>query len=702
MKGRTMGSKYRTFYVILFLTIFLFLLVAVALQLSSYISPLGNDAPAESHSLNKERSDVVISQTSSRANATVQNCTFHTCFEVYHCGCNGQSRITVYVYPEAKYTDEDGRNLLAGPSREFKEILETVRQSVYRTLDPSKACLFIPPLDLLNQNSISLERTSRILASLPHWNSGTNHLLFNMLPGSMPDYNATLDVDRDRALLAGGGFSTWTYRRTFDVSIPVFNPFTRSLTLSSKSASPVDRQWLAVSSQTGLHPEYLRDLEVFSDDLEFLRLDHCTDFNISERCDKNMARYSYPHILQKAAFCLVVRSNRLGQMALSDCLMAGSIPVIIADSYILPFSEVLDWKRAAIVIDEDDLLEVMPILRNISSKRVELMRRQVEFFWSSYFNSIDSITLTTLQIINDRVFPYAAKKYEDWNELPYRPGVQNPLFLPLIPAKTLGFTAVILTYDRQDSLFQIIQQVALSPSLSKVLVVWNNQVKPPPPASQWPKISKPLKVVQTRHNRLSNRFYPYDEIETEAILALDDDILMLTVDELEFGYEVWREFSDRLVGFPSRLHLWDESTKMWKYESQWTSEISMVLTGAAFYHKYYNYLYTNAMPGNIKSWVDEHMNCEDIAFNFLVANTTGKAPIKVTPRQKFKCPECSNSIMLSADLDDHMVIRSECINNFAKIYGVMPLKSVEFRADPVLYKESFPSELKWFSDVGSL
>lgn len=34
------------------------------------------------------------------------------------------------------------------------------------------------------------------------------------------------------------------------------------------------------------------------------------------------------------------------------------------------------------------------------------------------------------------------------------------------------------------------------------------------------------------------RFYPYDEIETEAILALDDDILMLTIDELEFGYEV--------------------------------------------------------------------------------------------------------------------------------------------------------------------
>ena len=59
-------------------------------------------------------------------------------------------------------------------------------------------------------------------------------------------------------------------------------------------------------------------------------------------------------------------------------------------------------------------------------------------------------------------------------------GVQNPLFLPLIPAKTAGFTAVILTFDRLESLFKIIQHVSQAPSLSKVLVIWNNQIKPPP------------------------------------------------------------------------------------------------------------------------------------------------------------------------------------------------------------------------------
>jgi Glycosyl transferase family 64 domain len=54
-----------------------------------------------------------------------------------------------------------------------------------------------------------------------------------------------------------------------------------------------------------------------------------------------------------------------------------------------------------------------------------------------------------------------------------------------------------------------------------------------------------LQVIQTSQNRLSNRFLPHPEIETECVLSLDDDITMLTTDEIEFGYHVWREFPDR-------------------------------------------------------------------------------------------------------------------------------------------------------------
>lgn len=58
--------------------------------------------------------------------------------------------------------------------------------------------------------------------------------------------------------------------------------------------------------------------------------------------------------------------------------------------------------------------------------------------------------------------------------------VSNPLFLPLIPPQSQGFTAVVLTYDRVESLFRVITEVSKVPSLSKLLVVWNNQNKSPP------------------------------------------------------------------------------------------------------------------------------------------------------------------------------------------------------------------------------
>lgn len=57
---------------------------------------------------------------------------------------------------------------------------------------------------------------------------------------------------------------------------------------------------------------------------------------------------------------------------------------------------------------------------------------------------------------------------------------RSPIFSPAVAAKTPGFTAVILAYDRMPSLLQVIERVATVPSLAKILVVWNNQVKKPP------------------------------------------------------------------------------------------------------------------------------------------------------------------------------------------------------------------------------
>ncbi|CAD7091199.1 unnamed protein product [Hermetia illucens] len=653
---------------------------------------------------------ITLEEDAELARGRNPNCTFWDCLNVYRCGQREQDRITIYVYPIKEFADPEGNQAFT-LTREYHEILQTIVDSPYYTPNPNEACIFVPSIDTLNQDLFDTNLVSKALASLNYWENGENHLIFNMIPGAHPNYNRVLDVNTDKALIAGGGFDSWTYRPSFDIALPVWSPALRDLKLSKEKSA---RKYLLISPQLNLyHPEHIRRLkDKTASQTSILVLDLCPAPTLSPNdkfFEEKDIRCSYPHgdefeypkVLERGTFCLIGRSVRLGQPHFLEALAFGCIPVVMIDNYVLPFEDIIDWSLASIRVREADAHSLLDRLHGVSETKIEELRKQGSWLYNKYFNSMETITLTTLELLNDRVFPHLAKNSLEWNVKETPHAAQNPLFLPFIAPKSQGFTAVILTYDRIESLFTLIQKLSAVPSLQKILVIWNNQKKPPPHPSMFPKISKPLKVIQTRANKLSNRFYPYDEIETEAILTIDDDIVMLTADELDFGYEVWREFPDRIVGFPSRTHVWDNSTNRWRYESEWTNQISMVLTGAAFHHKFWSYMYTNAMPGDIKDWVDDHMNCEDIAMNFLVANITNKPPIKVAPRKKFKCPECINTEMLSADAN-HMMERTACINRFAQIYGVMPLKSVEFRADPVLYKDNIPEKLKRFNDVGSL
>ncbi|XP_044306209.1 exostosin-like 3 [Varanus komodoensis] len=249
------------------------------------------------------------------------------------------------------------------------------------------------------------------------------------------------------------------------------------------------------------------------------------------------------------------------------------------------------------------------------------------------------------------------------------------------------FTVVMLTYEREEVLMNSLERLNGLPYLNKVVVVWNSP-KLPSEDLLWPDIGVPIVVVRTEKNSLNNRFLPWDEIETEAILSIDDDA-HLRHDEIMFGFRVWREARDRIVGFPGRYHAWDIPHQSWLYNSNYSCELSMVLTGAAFFHKYYAYLYSYVMPQAIRDMVDEYINCEDIAMNFLVSHITRKPPIKVTSRWTFRCPGCPQA--LSHD-DSHFHERHKCINFFVRVYGYMPLLYTQFRVDSVLFKTRLPHD----------
>ena len=79
------------------------------------------------------------------------------------------------------------------------------------------------------------------------------------------------------------------------------------------------------------------------------------------------------------------------------------------------------------------------------------------------------------------------------------------------------FTIVMLTYDRNEVLIESLKRLDQLPFLNKVLVIWNNPEYPGEDI-QWPDIGVEIVVIKTKRNSLNNRFFPYAEIETDAIL----------------------------------------------------------------------------------------------------------------------------------------------------------------------------------------
>uniref|UniRef100_A0A5G2QNB9 Exostosin glycosyltransferase 2 n=1 Tax=Sus scrofa TaxID=9823 RepID=A0A5G2QNB9_PIG len=363
-----MKTKHRIYYVTLFSIVLLGLIATGMFQFWPHSIESSSDWSVEKRSV-RDVPVVRLPADSPVPERGDLSCRMHTCFDVYRCGFNPKNKIKVYIYSLKKYVDD------------YNELLTAISDSDYYTDDITRACLFVPSIDVLNQHTLRVKETAQALAQLSRWDRGTNHLLFNMLPGGPPDYNTALDVPRDRALLAGGGFSTWTYRQGYDVSIPVYSPLSAEVDLPEKGPGP--RRFFLLSSQVALHPEYREELDALQarHGEAVLVLDKCT--NLSEgvpaarkRCHKHQV-FDYPQVLQEATFCVVLRGARLGQAVLSDVLRAGCVPVVIADSYVLPFSEVLDWKRASVVVPEEKMSDVYSILQSIPRRQMEEMQRQV-------------------------------------------------------------------------------------------------------------------------------------------------------------------------------------------------------------------------------------------------------------------------------------------------------------------------------------
>ncbi|KAG8224634.1 hypothetical protein J437_LFUL003068 [Ladona fulva] len=314
---------------------------------------------------------------------------------------------------------------------------------------------------------------------------------------------------------------------------------------------------------------------------------------------------------------------------------------------------------------------------------------------------------------------------DTWRHYPFSLGVGFPVGFPgeSAPSPPMGtdqdarFTAVVYTQQQSllapqsgsvssSPLHRLLKNVARSIFVARIIVICSGEkCGGRLPTQRWAQLPSnvPLNVLQAEGGSsgsgggISRRFQPHALIQTSAILSLDEDCL-LTTDEVDFAFSVWRAFPERIVGYPARSHFWDDAKGSWGYTSKWTNEYSIVLTGAAFYHRYYNFLYTRWLSPLLLKTVEQSHNCEDILMNFLVAHVTRRPPIKVTQRKQYKEQPPGGARSPWND-PDHFVQRQTCLNTFAAVFGYMPLLRSSMRLDPVLFKDPVSNLRKKYRQI---
>ncbi|XP_044764759.1 exostosin-1 [Coccinella septempunctata] len=643
-------------------------------------------------------------------------CRMETCFDFSRC----QGSFKVYVYPT-----EEGTT----PSSSYQKLLNVITESRYYTADPKDACLFVLSMDTLDRDRLSSDYARNLqtrLHRLPHWNNGLNHVIFNLYSGTWPNYTEhSLDFDFGLAILAKASMSKSHVRTGFDVSFPLFHkghPEKGGEPGSVTSNSfPLQKSYLLAFKGKryvhGIGSDTRNSLHHLHNARDMIMVTTCRHGKSwrdmqDERCDqdnKDYDKYDYNILLHNSTFCLVPRGRRLGSYRFLEALQAGCIPVLLSNDWALPFDEVIDWTQAVIWADERLLLQVPSVIRSVTPDRILKLRQQSQIIWEKYFSSIEKIVYTSLEIIRERLPEQLVRDGSIWNNLP---GALLTLTtfsdvcddFPSATSVENAFTAVIYCQMGSapmpsNSLHRLVANVAKSHYISSIVIVWASE-KRTPSRSRWPVLPSNVSfhIVQASADEsISQRFRPLAEIKTAAVLSLDEDSV-LTTDEIDFAFLVWQRFPDRIVGYPARSHYWDDSKATWGYTSKWTNDYSIVLTGAAFYHKYYNVLYTEWLSPLLHKTVEQSQNCEDILMNFLVSHITRRPPIKVTQRKQYKEQPISGSRSPWND-PDHFVQRQTCLNTFAAVFGYMPLLRSNLRLDPVLFKDPVSNKRKKYRRI---
>eukprot|EP00035_Acanthoeca_spectabilis_P002253 m.86390 g.86390 ORF g.86390 m.86390 type:complete len:861 (+) comp11455_c0_seq2:217-2799(+) len=235
-----------------------------------------------------------------------------------------------------------------------------------------------------------------------------------------------------------------------------------------------------------------------------------------------------------------------------------------------------------------------------------------------------------------------------------------------------SFTVILMAYSssRQNNQKVLLRHFANMHFVHEVVFIWNGA------PSELPSIPRgslrPIRVRQERQNSLNNRWNHTIYPQTDGVLMVDDD-QFIPLNSVLSLFARWQHEPDRVIGVVGRNFIRPATTNTTGHNdikyvypkdccsiyervissrdtmkpcddkqtaASWCDDAAlhggsltmdafcdtqrMVLPKGMFFHKKYLRLYSHWTHKKLRSYVNsQEAHCDDVAFNFLVANETG-------------------------------------------------------------------------------
>ncbi|KAK1304780.1 putative glycosyltransferase [Acorus calamus] len=279
----------------------------------------------------------------------------------------------------------------------FLKLMEENKQFVTR--DASNAHLFYLPYsarqlelalyvpDSHNMRPLSFflrDYVNSIASKYPFWNRthGSDHFL--VACHDWGSYTTTEHAELCKntiKALCNADASEGIFIRGKDVSLPETSIRTPRRPLRDIGGKPVSQRSILAFFAGNMHGRVRPTL------LQYWGNGNDEDMKIYGPLPKRVSRkMSYIQHMKSSKFCICPMGYEVNSPRIVEAIYYECVPVIIADNFVLPFDEVLDWNAFSVVVAEKDIPKLKDILSAISLRRyismqTNIKRLQKHFLW---------------------------------------------------------------------------------------------------------------------------------------------------------------------------------------------------------------------------------------------------------------------------------------------------------------------------------